>query len=66
MDERIDVESEYLRPSDTKMFRKYYTEEPFDFPSLYVKSVNPVWVTDPKSSRALVQNQLLLQRHFDK
>lgn len=66
MDARIHVESEYLRPVDTKMFRKYYTEEPFDFPSLYVKSVNPVWVTDPKSTRAIIQNQLLLQRHYDK
>lgn len=67
MEKRVDVESEVLRPADTKMFRKYWTEKPFDFPNLSVPVVNPpVWVQDPLSSRAQIQNQLLLQRHFDK
>lgn len=66
MEKRIDVESENLRPVDTKMFRKYYTENQFDFPSLHVNGRNPVWVQDPRSSRSDVQNQLLIQRHFDK
>lgn len=66
MEKRIDVESEVLRPVDTKMFRKYYTEKPFDFPSLHVNGWNPVHLQDARNSRADVQNQLLLQRHFDK
>ena len=64
-DQRIDIESS-IRPVSTKCFDKYYAENQFDFPNLYVNGKNHVWTQDPVNTRVELQNQLLIRRHFDK
>lgn len=63
--ERADAESN-IRPVDTKSFKKYYSEKSFEFPDQYIHGVNKVWTSDPQSSRVLIQNTLLVERHFNK
>ena len=54
-----------LVPESTKWFRKYYSEQPYDFPHQDVLGVNPVpW--DARSTRSDFQNYLLQQRYFNK
>lgn len=54
-----------LIPADTKWFRKYYSEKPYDFPHQEVLGVNSVsW--DPRSTRSDLQNMLLAKRYFNK
>lgn len=54
-----------LIPSDTKWFRKYYSEKPYDFPHQEVLGVNSVsW--DARSTRSDLQNFLLQKRYFNK
>jgi hypothetical protein len=54
-----------LIPADTKWFRKYYSEKPYDFPHQEVLGVNSVsW--DPRSTRSDLQNMLVQKRYFNK
>jgi hypothetical protein len=55
-----------LRPRDTKWFRKFYSEKPYDFPYQEVLGQNAVWTKDPMSTRATLQNVLLKERYFNK
>lgn len=60
----VDV-SNQLIPADTKWFRTYYSEKPYDFPHQHVLGANSVsW--DPRSTRGDLQNYLLKQRYFNK
>lgn len=63
--ERVDIESA-IRPVTTTTFGKYYQEHPYDFPNLHVDGKNSVWSQDPINTRVVVQNSLLIRRHFDK
>lgn len=65
--ERANSESA-IRPSTTKMFNKEWVGKPFEFPTLYeVPDIQFIGKeTISQSSRAIVQNALLLRRHFDK
>ena len=65
--ERADAESS-IRPATTKAFTKDWVQKPFDFPNLGVDT-DVEWVanaTVPQSTRAIVQNAMLIRRHFDK
>lgn len=54
-----------LIPADTKWFRKYYSEQPYDFPQQEVLGINSVsW--DPRSTRSDLQNFLLKERYFNR
>lgn len=54
-----------LIPADTKWFRKYYSEQPYEFPHQEVLGVNVVsW--DPRSTRSDLQNFLLKERYFNR
>lgn len=56
-----------LIPLSTKTFNKEWQEKPFDFPNLYLTQEVPLWKRqDPVSTRVVIQNQLLMQRHFNK
>lgn len=63
--ERVDIESD-IRPVDTKSFRKYFDDFPFDFPNQHIVGENRVMSQDPVNSRVVLQNALLIRRHFDK
>jgi hypothetical protein len=64
--ERADGESA-IRPMTTTAFTRGWTSEPFDFPRLEnvpnisYASESPI----PVSTRMIIQNALLVQRHFE-
>lgn len=56
-----------LIPLSTSSFKKEYQEQRYDFPNLYINHHVPLWNRqDPMSTRVYIQNQLLMQRHFNK
>jgi hypothetical protein len=64
--ERADGESA-IRPMTTKAFTRGWTSEAFDFPMLE-NVPNITYASEgviPMSTRAVVQNALLIQRHFE-
>lgn len=56
-----------LIPVTTYSDKKYYQGQSYDFPNLYLTQHVPLWSRqDPIDTRAVIQNELLLRRHFDK
>lgn len=57
-----------LRPQSTQLFKKYYDQKPYDFPSKDVSCRLPPRVRkfDPESTRGELQNALFLQRYCKK
>lgn len=66
--QRADAESS-IRPNTTKAFTREWTEKPFEFPNFATDVPDVSFVSDtpiPMSTRSIVQNALLVQRHFGK
>jgi hypothetical protein len=56
-----------LFPADTHWDKKVWQDKPFDFPNLYLKQEVPLWKSIlPISTKATIQNELLVRRHFNK
>lgn len=65
MNYNVEIESE-LRPQSTSWFKKDYHTKSYDFPNIYPTGPIVIMDTDPVSTRATIQNALLIQRYFNK
>jgi hypothetical protein len=53
-----------LRPVDTSGFKKFTSEQPYDFPNFYVDAPVRVWTQDPISTTAEYQNTDFMRRYL--
>jgi hypothetical protein len=55
-----------LRPQSTFDFKKQYSDQPYDFPNLYITAGFPIMKWDPISTYADDQNLRFKMRYLEK
>jgi hypothetical protein len=64
--EEMVMTEDYLRPQTTFGFKKQYSDQPFDFPNLYITAGFPITKSDPISTYADDQNIRFKMRYLEK